>query len=369
MLAGDDNARTLSVDRQPVAQPRQGRALHTRCENNVARPSGHRRNTLHECFGEHEHFIADLHANVVRILRERDRHVGGQRPRGGGPDKNRHRQTLGSPWLGRIPKAELDVDAVRGLVSVLDLRLGECGLAAIAPVDRLRALVHHAPAVHLGEHLHVAGLVLRLQREVRVPEVAAHAETFELRCLDAHEAHRVLATQRTEIRLRRLLHALRAEVLLHLVFDRLTVAVPTGYVGRVVPAHGLVLHDEVLQDLVERRPHVDVAVGIRRPIVEHEHGAIGTRLERAAVDIDLIPEPQPLGLPRGQAGPHRELRLRQVHRALVVDRVGHPRASSHTTRRRRRPKRTKRARPHLGRSAPPVRSHSAVPPSLRQNPV
>ena len=55
-------------------------------------------------------------------------------------------------------------------------------------------------------------------------------------------------------------------------------AVPPRHERRVEARHGLRLDDEVLQDLVQRRAQVDVAVGIRRPVVQHESGMAGAFL-------------------------------------------------------------------------------------------
>src|SRR5262249_18530707 len=63
---------------------------------------------------------------------------------------------------------------------------------------------------------------------------------------------------------------------------------------------------------------VDVAVGVRRAVVEHEARLAGTRLLHPAVELHVVPARQDLRLPLRQIGAHRELGARQIERALVV---------------------------------------------------
>ena len=147
------------------------------------------------------------------------------------------------------------------------------------------------------------------------------------------------------------------------MLDRLTVTVPTGHVGCIETSHRLVLDDHVFQHLVVGGAHVDVSIGVRGPVVEHERYAVPRLLEGRAVHIDLVPEAQPVRFTGTQVRAHRKLRLREVHRALVVLLLRHrlpgPLTVNHCLNTK------KHARPHLGRSVPLLRSHSAVPPSLR----
>ncbi len=286
-------------------------------------PADDRRHLLTERLREHHDLVAYPHADIVGIRSECNGHVGRKRPGCRRPDEYRDRKTRGRPYLRNIYQPKLYVYAVRDLITVLDFGFGQSGLASGAPVDRLRALVDQTPAVEFGKDAHVPGLVLGLQREVRVVEVPAHTESLELRLLDAHVLQRIIAAERAQRGLRRLGHLHRAEVLLHLMLDGLTVAVPAGDVRRIVSAHRLVLDDEVLEHLVERRSHVDVSVGVRRPIVEDERRPVGVLVKNPAIDVHLLPEREPLGLTRGKTRSHRERRLRKVHRLLEVLLLAH----------------------------------------------
>ena len=73
-----------------------------------------------------------------------------------------------------------------------------------------------------------------------------------------------------------------------------------------------------LRILFERRADVDVAIGERRAVVQHKLlRARPLRLD-ALIQSGGGPAPQSLGFPLHQVGLHRELRLRQIQRVLVV---------------------------------------------------
>ena len=105
--------------------------------------------------------------------------------------------------------------------------------------------------------------------------------------------------------------ALGAIGLLDLPFDRQAVAVPARHVVAVVPQHLLALHHEILEDLVQRMPDVDVAVGVGRAIVQHELGPPLGSLADLPVKVRLLPPLEQLRLKLRQACPHRKRRLRQ----------------------------------------------------------
>ena len=97
-----------------------------------------------------------------------------------------------------------------------------------------------------------------------------------------------------------------------------SMAVPTGDIRRVVAALCMAFDHEVLQDLVEGMANVDGAVGIRRPIVENERLVATILLENLVVDVDIVPELEPLGFVLGKIPAHREIGHGKVHGVLVL---------------------------------------------------
>src|SRR5437899_11178680 len=124
------------------------------------------------------------------------------------------------------------------------------------------------------------------------------AEALELGTLHGDVALRVGPTTLPDLELRDSL--LPPDLPLDLELDRQPVAVPPRHVGREAAAHRAVLHDDVLQDLVERVADVDVTVGVRRPIVQDEAGTTGVGLEQLVVESHPGPAPEDLRLALGE---------------------------------------------------------------------
>ena len=256
-----------------------------------------------------------------------DGEVGGQRPRRRRPDHEGCAPTAepGREGARRRLDLELHVDAGRPLVLVLDLGLGQRRLAVHAPMHGLQTLVHGAPTDEAPELPHDRRLVGRLHRDVGMLPVAEDAEALEFFPLDLDVARGVLAAAADLLeRIHGAPHVERRrvepELLVHLVLDGQTVAVPAGHVDGIVAQHGARFDDEVLEHLVQEMPHVDMAVGVGRPVVEDPQGALGRGLANPAVDVRGLPVLEHLGLELGEIGLHREGRLRQVQRVFVIHR-------------------------------------------------
>ncbi len=103
------------------------------------------------------------------------------------------------------------------------------------------------------------------------------------------------------------------------VFDGQAVAVPARNIWRAFAEHGLRFHNEIFEDFVERRAHVNVAVGERRV---RRAGRITLDLcalfgfaDRGAFPPTIFSK---FRLARRQIRLHRKIRARQVERVFVI---------------------------------------------------
>jgi hypothetical protein len=76
--------------------------------------------------------------------------------------------------------------------------------------------------------------------------------------------------------------------------------------------HRLRLDDEVLEDLVERRAEVDLAVGVGRAVVQDVLRPSGAGRVDPGVEADSLPPDDRLGLGHRQVGLHREVGAGEV---------------------------------------------------------
>ncbi|MGX0965827.1 hypothetical protein AB7M63_006276 [Bradyrhizobium japonicum] len=155
--------------------------------------------------------------------------------------------------------------------------------------------------------------------------VADDAEPLELLALHVDPIRRISAAFLAERHHRGgvaeiglLLALLAVVLLLDLPFDRQAVAVPAGHVIGVEAEHLLALGHDVLEDLVQRVPDMDVAVGVGRAVMQHEFGAALGFPAQLVVETDVVPIFQQFRLALRQAGAHREIRLRQIKGLGIV---------------------------------------------------
>ncbi len=144
--------------------------------------------------------------------------------------------------------------------------------------------------------------------------VAQHPEPLELRLLPGDLLRRVRAAQLQRFLDRQVL----AVRLLDLHLDRHAVAVPARDVGRIESRHRPALDDQVLQDLVERMPDVDVGVGVGRTVMQHEARSSRAGLPNGLVDLVLLPLADPARLALREIAAHRKRRVGQIERRLVI---------------------------------------------------
>ena len=244
--------------------------------------------------------------------------VGGDGPRRGRPDDEVDRavEVLEAGGLGSHLKAHEDGRA--RLVGVLNLGLGQRGVAVLAPVNRLVAAIDHALIEHGLEDLDVGGVMLVIERQIGVVPVAEHAQTTEAGLLQLDVLDSELVAELTDLGRGGLVELLGAELLLDLVLNRLTVAVPTGNIGNLIALHHPVTVDHVLGNLVHGMADVDRAVGVRRTVVQHELLVTLVLLQNLLVDLVVLPVLESLGLGLGKTGTHGKSGFRQIHRLLVL---------------------------------------------------
>ena len=274
---------------------------------------------FHQVFGQDQLALGAVHQLVGQLGANRNRLVGRQRPRRGGPD-HRHGavnvgHTKGGGQLVGIHHAEAHVDGRRGLVFVFHFGFGQRGATLDAPVHRLFALDQVTVLEDFAQGAHDVGFGLEVHRQVRVVPVAQHAQTDEVFLLAGDLFVRVLAAQLAKFGRRNVL----AMQLFHHQLDGQTVAVPARYVRGIETGQRLGADNDVLQHLVHRVTDVDITVGVRRAVVQDEFGAAGGQLAQLLVTLLLGPALQPGGFAFGQVTAHGKRGVQQVDGFTVVD--------------------------------------------------
>ncbi len=248
--------------------------------------------------------------------------VGRNRPGRGGPDhrmdllvRQRHQaECLGQPIAFAVGQGKADVDRGRLFVLILDFGLGQRRAAIETPIDRLESLEDEAGFEHAAERADLVGLGLVVHRQIGPVPVAEHAEANEIPLLPLDLFGRIGTAKIARLVGRQTL-AMR---LLDLVLNRQAVAVPARHIGRIETRQRLRADDDVLENLVDCVPDVDIAVGIGRTVVQDEARAARRCSADLFVQLALLPLLHPARLAPGQIAAHRERRVGKIEGLSVV---------------------------------------------------
>ena len=265
--------------------------------------------------------LADLDKGILKGTVQADGLVGGQGPGGGGPDHEVgliHRDAvLCQHTVGVLRNVEADEDGIAVVLAVLDLCLSQSGAAVGAPVHGLQALVDVALLGHLAKDLDLAGLELRLQGQVGVLKVTDNAQTLELVAHNVDMLGGKLFADLAQLQLGDVL-LLLAQRGQSLQLNGQAVGIKAGHIGSLEALHVLVANDDILDDLVQGGAHVDVAVCIRRAVVQDKLGLAVVVLDQVVVQVVLLPILQHGGLLLGQTGTHLKQSLGQIQGTVVL---------------------------------------------------
>ena len=259
-----------------------------------------------------------LHSHVGSTWLQGNGLVGRDGPGGRRPNDEIDRTIEILKASGLCRQLETNENGRRGLIGVLDLGFGKSGVAMFAPVNGLMPAVHQAFVEHGLEDLDISSIVLVIQRQIGIIPIAEHTQTTETCLLQLDVLNSKLIAELADLGRGGLVELLGTELLLNLMLNGLTVAIPTGDVRDLATLHHPVTVDHVFRDLVHGVTDVDRTVGVRRTVMKHKLLVTLVLLQNLLVDLVVLPVLKPFGLGLGKTGSHGEPGLRQVHGLLVL---------------------------------------------------
>ncbi len=197
------------------------------------------------------------------------------------------------------------------MVVVFNLRLCKGRNACGAPVDRLLVLVDVPGCQQLAENLDYARLIFRRHCFIGIIIIAENAQALELLHLYFNESLGVLPALPPYLNTWHLL-GLVAKLTRNVKLNGQAVAVPSGDIGRPVAHHGVVLDNNVFEDLVQGVPQVQVAVGVGRAVMENVSLCPLSRLLDTAVYLFILPFFYNAGFLLREVCPHGEIGCRKI---------------------------------------------------------
>ena len=291
-------------------------------QNLIAFDAGNAHDLFRQRFGNDVHFaVFRLDHGVALTGMQADGHVARERPDGGRPDDEAELAVIQMGQLAQIVlHGEFDIDRGAGIVLIFDLGLGKGGFVLRAPVDGLQTLVNIALAVHFAKDLDLLRLKMPVHGAVGMVPVAHDTQTLEACHLPLNKIFGKFFTGIPELGDG---HGLMVELVFldDGRFDGHTVVVPARSIGGVVAPHGIGTDDEILQRLVQGVPHVNIAVGEGRAVMQNERGLALILFQQKGIDIDFVPVFQHTRLTGRQTGTHREVGLRGDDGIFIIHKL------------------------------------------------
>src|SRR6266478_3041981 len=94
--------------------------------------------------------------------------------------------------------------------------------------------------------------------------------------------------------------------------------IPAGDIRGVESRHCPALYDEILEDLVQGGPHMNVAISEWRPVMQDKQRTIRMLFLYLPIEIVRFPPSQNFRFPDGEIGFHREFGLRQIQGVFII---------------------------------------------------
>ena len=195
------------------------------------------------------------------------------------------------------------------MLLVLHFRFGQSRFLYGGPHHRLHAAIEHAVFHEFMDLPHDLAFGFLGHGQVGVVPRPSHAQALELRALRVHPIAGKAATFFAEIQSRHIVFvlALFAVFLLNLPLNRQAMTIPARHVGHVIAHHLPAADNHIFQDLIQRVSHMDVAIRIRRAIMQDPFGLALRFLPDLRIEIHIQPALRDLRLLLRQTAAHREI--------------------------------------------------------------
>ena len=231
--------------------------------------------------------VRHLHQAILKIRIQADRHVARQRPGRGRPNhKVNLAQSLKFPKILRSQK--FDKNGVCLILAVLDFRFRKRSLTFWTPINRFQAFINKAFLRHFAKNFNLRRLKLRKHCQIRMFPICDPTQTLKLLFLIFDIFQRKITAGLAKLH-RAGLVSVDPQLFDRLLLDRKAVRIPAGYIRRAESVHVFKPDDNILQYLIQHMPRVNVAVCIRRAVVQDKRRLIRVFLHQFSIQVLFLP--------------------------------------------------------------------------------
>ncbi len=258
-------------------------------------------------------------SDILQLGMQGNGQVGRNSPGSGSPDNQKNPATSQKSIRGGniFHQRKFHVNGRRGIIFILNLGLGQGGIAGGAPVNGFFLFEKTAVAGKFGQLPNNGSFIRKVHGQVGPFPFTENTQPDKLLPLNINEFIGISATGPADLHLAHLFLT-APEIFIHLVFDRQAVAIPAGYIMAAKTSQGARLDDNILQNLVQGVPHVEMSIGIGRPVMKDKTLGILSFLKHPPIHILVFPGLNELRLPFCQVPAHGKSGFGQIQSFLVI---------------------------------------------------
>ena len=203
------------------------------------------------------------------------------------------------------------------MLAIFNFCFSQRSFAMRAPIHGLFALVDISLIGHSTKYANLLRFKAVMQSNVRIFPIAQHTQAFKILTLNIHPFQSEIVAFSAQSQHVQLV-AVQAQLLDAGVLDRHTVSIPARNIRSIEAAGIFIFYNDVLQNFIQRRAHVNLAVGIRRAVVQHKFRLAGMQRLLFIINVVFLPEFQKVRFTLRQACAHRELGFRQIQCFAII---------------------------------------------------
>ncbi len=215
-------------------------------------------------------------------------------------------------------RREANVDRRRRSRLVLDLGFRQRRFVVDAPERRAQTFIDLLTLGQIGKGVYDRCFKRRVDRAVWMVEEAEGAHPPAVLSLTLEPVEGAFFALRAQFERIDGVKILDSQILERFVLDGESVHIPAGNELRILPVEQCDLHEHVLEHHVQEMAHVQLAVRVRRSVVQNPRAARRVALQAPFVRTVVVPPLDALRLSLGKVRLHWKGGPRQIQRAPVI---------------------------------------------------
>ena len=164
----------------------------------------------------------------------------------------------------------------------------QCRTAVCTPVHRFGSFMQMTCFNDFAQGTNDVRFKTKIHSEIRIIPFAKYTKTFKIFSLTIHLLVRIFTTGITK-NFGINFHASLTYLLLNVQLNRKTMTIPTRHIRRIKTTKRFGFNNDVFEHFINRVTDVNIAIGIRRPIVQNKLFTTSARLAQFGVKPHFSP--------------------------------------------------------------------------------